>query len=72
MTWKSWPLERVLFSLAGTMTLASAILSVFVSPWFLALTIFIGVSEWLFVVVGHCPASFVLERFFGSRRGCPR
>jgi hypothetical protein len=72
MTWKSWPLERVLFSLAGTMTLASAILSVVVSPWFLALTIFIGVSEWLFVAVGHCPASFVLERFFGSRRGCPQ
>jgi hypothetical protein len=29
-----WPLERVLFALAGTATLASALLAAAVSPWF--------------------------------------
>ncbi len=33
--WSAWPLERVLFALAGTMTLASAMLAAVVSPWFL-------------------------------------
>ena len=72
MTWTSWPLERVLFSLAGTVTLASVLLAALASPWFLVLTAFVGVSEWLFVAVGHCPASLVLERLLGSQRGCPR
>ena len=61
MSWKSWPLERVLFSLAGTITLMSVALAVLVSPLFLILTAFVGVSEWLFVATGHCPASVVLE-----------
>ena len=30
-----WPLERVLFALAGTITLLSALLAAVVSPWFL-------------------------------------
>jgi hypothetical protein len=58
----SWPLERVLFALAGTMTLLSVLLAVLVSPWFLLLTAFVGVSQWLYVVVGACPASLVLTR----------
>jgi hypothetical protein len=62
-----WPLERVLFGLAGTMTLLSVSLAVLVSPWFLALTAFVGVNQWLYVVAGACPASLILERFFGRR-----
>jgi len=57
-----WPLERVLFALAGTMTLASALLAATVSAWFLLLTAFVGVNQWLYVLVGHCPASLVLRR----------
>ena len=30
-----WPLERVLFALAGTVTLVSVVLVALVSPWFL-------------------------------------
>ena len=52
-----WPLERVLFALAGTMTLLSAGLAAVVSPWFLLLTAFVGVNQWLYVLVGACPAS---------------
>ena len=62
-----WPLERALFAMAGTMTLASAALAAFASPWFLVLTGFVGVSLWLYVVVGACPASLVLKRVFGLR-----
>ena len=62
-----WPLERVLFALAGTMTLLSATLAAVVSPWFLFLTAFVGVNQWLYVVVGACPASVVLGRVLGLR-----
>lgn len=57
-----WPLERALFALAGTVTLASALLAATVSPWFLLLTAFVGVNQWLYVVVGACPASIVLGK----------
>jgi len=63
----SWPLERVLFALAGSMTLLSALLAAAVSPWFLLLTAFVGVNQWLFVLFGTCPASLVLGRFGMSR-----
>jgi hypothetical protein len=62
-----WPLERVLFALAGTMTLLSAGLAALVSPWFLLLTAFVGVNQWLYVAVGACPASLVIKRLFGLR-----
>jgi hypothetical protein len=60
-------LERVLFALAGTVTLISAALAAFVSPWFLLLTVFVGVNQWLFVLVRACPASLVLSRALGLR-----
>jgi hypothetical protein len=68
----SWPLERVLFALAGSMTLLSVLLTMLVSPWFLVLAAFVGVNQWLFVGVGSCPASLVLERGIGIERGCRR
>ena len=60
-----WPLERALFAMAGTVTLLSAALGAAVSPWFLLLTGFVGVNQWLYVVAGACPASLVLTRAFG-------
>jgi hypothetical protein len=62
---RGWPLERVLFALAGTVTLLSALLAAAVSPWFLILTAFVGVNQWLFVAFGACPASWLLGRLFG-------
>jgi hypothetical protein len=69
---RSWPLERVLFALAGSMTLVSVLLTALVSPWFLVLAAFVGVNQWLFVSMGSCPASLVLERGIGIERGCRR
>ena len=62
-----WPLERVLFAMAGTMTLISALLAAVVSPWFLLLTAFVGVNQWLYVALGACPASLILGALFGLR-----
>lgn len=62
-----WPLERVLFALAGSMTLLSAALAALISPWFLLLTAFVGVNQWLHVLFGACPASLILRRLFSLR-----
>lgn len=58
-----WPLERVLFLLAGTVTGLSAALAAFVSPWFLLLTAFVAANQLLFVAVGNCPSSWLLRRY---------
>lgn len=69
---RRWPLERVLFGLAGSMTLLSVLLAALVSPWFLLLTVFVGLNQWLFVGAGACPASLVLKRGLGIEKGCRR
>jgi hypothetical protein len=66
-TTTGWSPERVLFALAGTVTLLSAVLTALVSPWFLLLTAFVGLNQWLFVAVGACPASLILARLFSPR-----
>ncbi len=63
-TTTTWPLERVLFAMAGTMALLGAALSAFVSPWFLLLVAFVGVNQLLYVAFGVCGASIILRRVF--------
>ena len=67
MSDRRWPLERVLFALAATITLASAALAATVSGWFLLLTAFVAANQWLYVLAGVCPASLVLRRAFHLR-----
>lgn len=69
---RQWPLERVLFLLAGAMTLLSALLAALVSPWFLLLTAFVGANQLAYVAFGNCPSSWLLQRHLGFQRGCPR
>ena len=57
----TWPTTRILFLLAGTMTLLSAALAAAVSPWFLLLTAFVGLNQLVYVAAGACPASLVIE-----------
>lgn len=68
----AWPLERILFAMAGTVTLASALLAAISSPWWLLLAVFVGVNQLAFVVFGDCVASVVLGKVFGVERGCAR
>jgi hypothetical protein len=65
---RGWPLERVLFAIAGSVTLASVALAVLVSPWFLLLPAFVGATQLLFVAAGDCPMSLLLRRAFGLEK----
>jgi hypothetical protein len=67
-----WPLERILFLMAGTMTAISALLSAVVSPWFLLLTGFVAANQLAFVAFGNCPSSLVLRHYFGVKSACER
>jgi len=67
-----WPLERVLFALAGTVILATVLLAATVSPWWLLLGAFAGVNQLAFAAFGDCVASLVLRRIFGLESGCAR
>ena len=64
-----WPLEKVLFTLAGFMVLLSALLALVVSPWFLVLTAFVGLNQLAYAALGACPSSLIIARAFGVRPG---
>jgi hypothetical protein len=68
----AWPLERVLFTMAGTITFVGALLALLVSPWFALVPAFVGANQLLYAAAGACPASIILERAFGVQRGCRR
>ena len=68
----AWPLERVLFLMAGIVVLASIALAVLLSPWFLLLTAFIGLNQLLYVASGTCGAALILTRVFHLQKGCAR
>jgi hypothetical protein len=65
---RRWPLERVLFAIAGTVVLVGALLAALVSPWFLLLVAFVGLNQWLYVLAGDCPMSLLLTRVFHLRK----
>lgn len=59
---RGWTLERVLFAMAGTVSLVGGLLALAVSPWFALLPAFAGINQWLYVIFGACPASLILSR----------
>jgi len=68
----AWPLERVLFALAGTMLLIATALTALVSPWFLLLVAFVAVNQLLYATVGACGASLILTKAFGLKPAVQR
>jgi Protein of unknown function (DUF2892) len=62
-----WPLERVLFAIAGSFTLIAVALSALVSPWWLLFAAYVGVNQWIYAIVGFCPSSALLRRTCGLR-----
>ncbi len=64
---RGWPLQRILFLMAGTVTLAGVVLGVFVSAWFLVLPAMAGANQSLMVATGWCPMSLLLTRLLGVR-----
>jgi hypothetical protein len=55
-------IESLVRLLAGSMTLLSAALTHFVSPWWLLLTCFVGANLIQSAFTGFCPPSFVLGK----------
>ena len=70
--WGAWQLERILFAMAGTVTLVSVCLAAALGPWWLVLAAFVGVNQLAFVAFGDCVASVLLRKLFGVERGCVR
>ncbi|KAB2857431.1 MAG: DUF2892 domain-containing protein [Bauldia sp.] len=62
-------LDRSVLAFAGLMVLASVALTVWVSPLFVWLTVFVGANLLQSAFTGFCPAAIVMKRL-GIRPGC--
>lgn len=54
--------ERAVMAFAGTMTLLSLVLTYFVHPWFVWLTVFVGANMFQSAFTGFCPAAMVMRK----------
>jgi hypothetical protein len=54
--------DRIVHAFAGTMVLLSVALSQLVSPWFLALTAFVGLNLLQTAFTRFCPLAWLLRR----------
>ena len=62
-------IDRAVMAFAGVMILISAALSWFVSPYWLALTAFVGLNLLQASFTGFCPAAMVFSKL-GFKSGC--
>ena len=62
-------LERSVLAFAGVMVLVSVVLTVWVSPYFMWLTVFVGLNMFQSAFTGFCPAASVLKRL-GFKPAC--
>jgi hypothetical protein len=61
-------IDRVVLAFAGVMILVSVLLTHFVSPWWLLLTVFVGLNLLQSAFTGWCPAAKVFAAL-GFRPG---
>lgn len=61
-------LDRMVLAFAGTMVLLSVVLTVFVHPLFVWLTVFVGANLLQSAFTGFCPAAIVFRKL-GVRSG---
>ena len=64
---KKLSLEHAVEAFAGFMVLLSVVLTVFVHPNWVWLTVFVGVNLFQQSFTGFCPAAIVLRKAFGLR-----
>lgn len=57
-----WPMQRILFLLAGTVTLLGVLLTITLSRWFMLVPALVGGNQLLMVATGWCPMSLLLTR----------
>lgn len=61
--------DRAVMAFAGLMILASLALAHFASPWWLLLTLFVGLNLIQASLTGFCPAALLFRRL-GLAPGC--
>ncbi len=54
--------ERAVFSFAGLITLVSVALTIYVHPYFMVLTVFVGANLFQFGFTKFCPAAMLFKR----------
>lgn len=62
-------IERVVLAFAGSMIILSLILAQWLSPWWLLLTLFVGVNLLQSSFTGFCPLARLLRKL-GLKPGC--
>lgn len=62
-------LDRSILAFAGLMILVSVALTVWVSPLFVWLTVFVGANLLQSAFTGFCPAAMIMKRL-GIKPGC--
>ena len=62
-------IDRAMFRFAGIMVLVSVVLTVYVSPLFMWLTVFIGANLLQSSFTGFCPAAIIFKKL-GAKPGC--
>ncbi len=62
-------LDRTILAFAGAMVLLSVALTVWVSPYFVWFTVFIGLNLLQSAFTGFCPAASIFRKF-GVKPGC--
>jgi hypothetical protein len=55
-------LDRIVMAFAGCMVLLSLALTLWVSPYFIWLTVFVGVNQIQAAFTGFCPAAVAFKR----------
>lgn len=55
-------IDRMVFAFAGAVVLASLALGLWASPWWFALTAFVGANLLQSAFTGFCPLAVVLKR----------
>lgn len=55
-------LDRAVLAFAGTMILASVLLTHFFSPWWLLLAVFVGINMLQASFTGFCPAAIIFGK----------
>ncbi|MEQ1752514.1 MAG: DUF2892 domain-containing protein [Micropepsaceae bacterium] len=61
-------IDKAVLAFAGFMVLLSLLLTQFVSPWWLLLTVFVGLNLMQSSLTGLCPAAMVF-RMLGLKPG---
>lgn len=55
-------IDRAVMAFAGAMILLSVLLAVYVSPWWLLFTVFIGLNMLQAAFTGFCPAAMMFRK----------